>query len=343
MIRLLITEDSLSVVEILKAIFRSDNSIKVVGCARDGRESIQLTERLEPDVILMDITMPVMDGLEATRVIMNKMPTPILILSSLIKDSDPSVGFEALRAGALDIMEKPVLQLNHSDTNYEKELIRKIKIVSKVKPIHLIHHHGSVRPAMRRVHITENDRILTIGASTGGPPALCSILKNFVPGFPLPILIVQHIFSGFTQGMVNWFSKNCSIKVKLAENGEKVANGVAYFPPDDVHLAVDDSHRIILSDDEPIGGHRPSVDFMMKHVATAFREKSIGILLTGMGRDGTEGLKAIKEQGGKTIVQDEKTSVIFGMPKSAIDAGVADMVCPLERISSEVINLLSVQ
>jgi len=343
MIKLLITEDSLSIVEILKAIFKSDGDIEVVGYAKNGRESIQLTERLKPDVILMDINMPIMDGLEATRVIMSKIPTPILILSSLIKDDDPSISFEALRAGALDIMEKPALQLNPSDKNYEMELIRKIKIVSKVKPIHLIYHNEKNYHTKRRVHIIKDNQILTIGASTGGPPAICCILKNFVPGFPLPILIVQHIFSGFTEGMINWLSKNCSIKVKLAENGEKVAEGVAYFPPCDFHLGIDNSHRIILSKEPPIGGHRPSVDFMMRHVARVFKGKCIGILLTGMGKDGTEGLRAIKQQGGKTIVQDEETSVIFGMPKSAINAGVADIVCPLEKIPSTVINLLSLQ
>lgn len=344
MIKLLITEDSLSITEVLKTIFKSDSEIEVVGCARNGRESIQLTERLRPDVILMDITMPIMDGLEATRVIMSKMPTPILILSSLIKDDDPrNVGFEALRAGALDIMEKPALRLSCSDTNYEIELIRKIKTVSKVKPIHLIYRHEKGCPTKQKVHVTEDNRIIAIGASTGGPPAICSILKHFVPGFPLPILIVQHIFSGFSQGMVNWLSKNCSIRVKLAESGEKATRGVAYFPPDDFHLAIDDSHRIILSKERPVDGHKPSVDFMMRHVARAFREKGIGILLTGMGKDGTEGLRAIKRQGGKTIVQDKETSVIFGMPKSAIDAGVVDVVCSLEKIPLEIINLLSMQ
>jgi len=342
MIRLLITEDSLSIVEIIKTIFKSDGDIEVVGCAKNGRESIQMTKQLKPDAILMDINMPIMDGLEATRIIMSEIPTPILILSSLIKDDDSSIGFEALRAGALDIMEKPALQLNHTDKNYEVELIRKIKIVSKVKPIHFIYHHEKGYSTQRRVSITKDNQILAIGASTGGPPAIGSILKNFAPGFPLPILIVQHIFSGFIQGMVNWLSKNCSIKVKIAENGEKVAEGVAYFPPDDFHLAIDQAHRIILSKEQPIGGYRPSVDFMMRQVARVFKGKCMGILLTGMGRDGMEGLKAIKEQGGKTIVQNKETSVVFGMPKSAIDAGVADIVCSLEKIPSEVINLLSV-
>ena len=341
MIRLLITEDSSSIVEILKTIFESDSGIEVVGCARNGMESVQLTERLKPDVILMDINMPVMDGLEATRIIMSRMATPILILSSLIKDDDPSVGFEALRAGALDIMEKPVLQFKRSDVKYEKELIRKIKVVSKVRPIHIIYRRGKDYRTKQTVHVLKDDRILAIGASTGGPPAICHILKNFVPGFSLPILVVQHIFSGFTQGMVSWLGRDCSIKVKIAEDGERAAKGVAYFPPDDFHIGIDSSHRIILSKEKPIGGHRPSVDFMMKQVALAFGERSIGVLLTGMGRDGMEGLRAVKGQGGKTIVQDEKTSVIFGMPKSAIDAGVADVVCPLERISSEIINSLN--
>ena len=342
MIRLLITEDSFSVVEVLETIFKSNGEIEVVGWAKNGKESIQLTRQLRPDVVLMDINMPVMDGLEATRLIMSRKPTPILILSSLIKD-DSRICFEALRAGALDIMEKSVLLLNQSDELHKMELIRKIKIVSKIRPIHLIYHHKRGSLTYREVCNTRVGRILMIGASTGGPPAIYSILKNFVPDFPIPILIVQHIFDGFTQGMVEWLSSCCSIKVKLAEDGEEVVKGVAYFPPDDFHLAVDNSHRIILSKEKPIGGHRPSVDFMMKHVARVFGEESIGIVLTGMGRDGTEGLKAIKEQGGKTIVQDEKTSVVFGMPKSAIDAGVADRVCSLEKMPSEIIRLLSIQ
>ena len=341
MIRLLITEDSPSVAEILKSIFKADPEIEVVGWACNGRESIQLTAELKPDVIIMDITMPVMDGLEATRVIMSTIPTPILILSSLIKDDDPHSGFDALRAGALDIMEKPVLRLNHGDLTYTTELIRKIKIVAKVKPIHLIRSGKKDTQVTQKITTPEDNRILAMGASTGGPPAICNILKNFVPGFPLPILIVQHIFSGFIQGMVNWLSKDCSIRVKIAEHGELLAKGVAYFPPDDTHLGIDKTNRIVLCKDPPLRGHRPSVDFMMQQVAGAYRDQSIGVLLTGMGRDGTEGLKAIKEQGGKTIAQDERTSVIFGMPKSAIDVGVVDMVCPLERIASEIINLLS--
>jgi len=340
MIRLLITEDSPSVAEVLKAILQSGDGIEVVGWAKNGKESIKLTERLRPDVILMDITMPVMDGLEATRVIMNKTPTPILILSSLIKD-DSQISFEALRAGALDIMEKPALQLICADQPYEEELIRKIKIVSNVHPIHLINRPEKGHRASRKVKVTRENRILAIGASTGGPPAICNILKNFVPGFPLPILVVQHICNGFTQGLVSWLSRNCSIKIKLAENGEKVTEGVAYFAADDYHLGVDPYHRIILSKEKPIGGHRPSVDFMMKHVALAFKEGGIAVLLTGMGNDGTEGLKAIKKWGGKNIVQDEKSSVVFGMPKSAIDAGVADTVCALETIPAEILKLLS--
>jgi len=342
MIRVLITEDSSSAAEVMRVILESAGDIEVVGRAKNGKESIRLTEQLKPDIILMDITMPVMDGLEATRVIMNKMPTPILILSSLIKD-DCGIGFEALKAGALDIMEKPALQLNHSDLSYEEELIRKIRIVSKVRPIHLINRLEKKYLDTPRVKVVKDNRILAIGASTGGPPAICSILKNFVPGFPLPILVVQHICNGFTQGMVNWLGKNCSLKVKLAGDGEKVAGGVAYFAPDDFHLAIDSSYRIILSKEQPIGGHRPSVDFMLKHVARAYKEKSIVILLTGMGKDGTEGLRAIKGWGGKCIVQDEKSSVVFGMPKAAIDAGLADVISPLEKIPSEILKLLSVQ
>jgi two-component system chemotaxis response regulator CheB len=342
MIRLLITEDSPSIAEVLKAILKVVDDIEIVGWARNGKESIKLTERLKPDVILMDITMPIMDGLEATRVIMNKMPTPILILSSLIKD-DSSISFEALRAGALDIMEKPALQLISSDQHYEEELIRKIKIVSNVHPIHLINSHEKGCLNNRSVKVPRENRILAIGASTGGPPAICNILKKFVPGFPLPILVVQHICNGFTQGLVSWLRRNCSIKIKLAENGETVSEGVAYFAADDFHLGVDMYHRIILSKEKPIGGHRPSVDFMMEHVASSYKEGSIAIILTGMGNDGTEGLRAVKKQGGKIIVQDEKSSIVFGMPKSAIDAGLADKVCPLKKIPAEILKLLSVQ
>jgi two-component system chemotaxis response regulator CheB len=260
----------------------------------------------------------------------------------LIKD-DSHISFEALRAGALDIMEKPALHLIYSDQHYEKELIRKIKIVSNVHPIHFINRHEKGCLHSRKVKVTRENRILAIGASTGGPPAIYNVLKNFVPGFPLPILVVQHICNGFTQGLVSWLSRNCSIKVKQAENGEKVTKGVAYFAADDFHLGVDRYHQIILSKEKPIGGHRPSVDFMMKHVARSFKEGSIAIILTGMGNDGTEGLRAVKKQGGKIIVQDEKSSIVFGMPKSVIDEGLADIVCSLEKIPAEILKLLSVQ
>ncbi|MFQ5597639.1 MAG: chemotaxis-specific protein-glutamate methyltransferase CheB [Nitrospiria bacterium] len=348
MIRVLITEDSGLVCKLMKTLLESDPNIKVVGWAKNGRECIDKVKVLKPNVITMDIHMPIMDGYEATRTIMQDMPTAILVVSAVVK-GDAAIVFKLLKAGALDVIEKPVIQKGMPLNKMGNEVIQKVKAVAKVRPFRK-YHHRSEPPA--QVHEAEkrpyacfgkpiNKRqsgILAIGASTGGPPVLSYILKTLPKNFSLPIVVAQHIFHGFTTGLVSWLEKECRIKVKVGTNYERLERGTVYLAPDDRHMGVTNEKRILISDKAPISGHRPSVDFLMNSVAPVYQEACIGVLLTGMGRDGANGLMAIKTHGGHTIGQDEKSCVIFGMPKAAMDLGATNKICSLEEIPSEIVN-----
>ncbi len=347
-IRVLITEDSELSWNLMKSILESDPQIKVVGWAKNGQECIEQVMVLKPDVITMDIHMPVMDGIEATKSIMENFPTSILVVSAMVKD-DENMVFNLLKMGALDVIEKPKLQRGDIKDRVNDEVIKRVKTVAKVKPFRKFSSAPEKSPSNNVQGTKSTERIstrpnlvsqgaLVIGASTGGPPVLNYILKNIPDDFPLPILITQHIFSGFINGLVEWLGKECHKKVKIGLNQEPLRSGTIYLAPDQFHMGVTLNKRIILSNGSPISGHRPSVDFLMDSAAYAYGEHCMGVLLTGMGRDGANGLLSIKKSGGFTVSQDEKSAAIFGMPKAAIDLGAAVKICSLELIPREIMN-----
>jgi two-component system chemotaxis response regulator CheB len=337
MIRALIVDDSKTAREVIKDILASDPGIEVVGEAKNGQEALEKVSELRPDIITMDVIMPVKDGLEAVGEIMACKPTPILVLSSTAGDQEVNLAFKAIQLGALDVMAKPRGFTTWELPELKKELIAKVKLLARIKVIS--HPRGRKKRSdkLLRTRATDSAKIVAIGASTGGPQAIMTILKQLPADFPGGIFIVQHIASGFSKGFAQWLDQESRLKVKEAEQGEQIKPGMVLLAPTDLHLEVI-NERVNLTNSPPVNSCRPSADKLFASVAHCYGSKTIGIILTGMGKDGTKGIKEIKEKGGITIAQDEQSSVIFGMPKEAISLNVIDQVLPLSEIGRELIR-----
>ncbi len=293
----------------------------------------------------MDYHMPDMDGSEATRTIMATTPTPIVIVSGSIGTKDVSRSFGLIEDGALAVVLRPPGSLHPDFKNARKELIQTVKLMSEVKVVRHFHGQQKLRVRQDPVMITENgiDRdvqLVAIGASTGGPAALQKILSGLPKGFPLPILIVQHISAGFIKGFVDWLSTSSQNPVKVASDGEHVEAGITYVAPDGFHMGIRRGPIIILSTLPPENGLRPSVDHLFRSVAQIMGKNAIGILLTGMGKDGAAELKTMKDNGAITVIQDEASSVIFGMPGEALKIGAPVHVLPIDSISGFLTELV---
>lgn len=341
-IRVLVVDDSPLMCKILTNIMNCDPQILVAAVANNGKEAVELVPRLKPDIITMDIDMPVMDGFEATKQIMAYHPTPILIVSSKVFKVGMEKVFKAISHGALDVIDKSELELV-GDKKSGEALIAKIKYLNGVRvmhrPIAKLRNERSVvdlKPLRKKI----SDKIVAIVASTGGPQALLEILKRLPEDFPSGIVIVQHITNGFLAGLVDWLAKECKIKVKIGEDSEEIRPGVAYIAPDNVQMRVEDGGKISLSNEPAHGGHRPSGDVLLESVARTYGQGGVAAILTGMGRDGAMGMKAIKQLHGKTIAQNEESCVVFGMPNAAIEMNVIDEVLPLEGIAEEIVAMV---
>ena len=340
--RVLVVDDSPLMCKILTNIVNCDPQMIVAAVANDGKEAVDLVPRLKPDIITMDMDMPVMDGLEATKQIMASNPTPILIVASTVFKAGMEKVFKAISYGALDVIDKKELELVGQKKSGEA-LIAKIKFLTGVRVVE--RHLGKLRKERSVVDLKAStkevsDRIVAVVASTGGPQALLEVLKRLPEDFPCGIVIVQHITSGFLSGLVDWLAKECKIKVKIGEDLEEIRPGVAYMAPDNFQMRVEESGKISLSNEPAQGGHRPSGDVLLESVARIYGKGSVAAILTGMGRDGAMGMKAIKQFYGKTIAQNEKSCVVFGMPKAAVEMNVIDKVLPLERIAEEIVSMV---
>lgn len=340
--RVLVVDDSPLMCKILTNILNCDPQILVAAVANNGKEAIELVPRLKPDIITMDMDMPIVDGLEATKQIMASNPTPILIVASTVFKAGMERVFKAISHGALDVIDKSELELSEQKRSGEA-LIAKIKFLTGVRVTD--RRRGRLRNERSAVDLKApwtgvSDKIVAIVASTGGPQALLDILKRIPEDFPCGIVIVQHITSGFLPGLVDWLNKECKIEVKIGEDSEAIQPGVAYIAPDDVQMRVEDTGKIALSNEPVYEGHRPSGDILLESVAKVYGKGSVAAILTGMGRDGARGMKAIKQLDGKTIAQNEKSCVVFGMPKAAIEMDVIDKVLPLESIAEEIVSMV---
>lgn len=336
-IRVLVADDSLVARELIAKVLERDPQIEVVGKAKDGEETVELVSLLKPNLITMDLRMPVMDGFGAIEQIMAWNPTPILVVTATSFQRKREIAFEALSMGALDIVEKP--SLGEDPFQVGDLLIQKVRMLSQVPVV--THLKGKRKEPLRlEGPVKGTSKLVAIGASTGGPNALFQILSQLPADFPAGMVIVQHITKGFVPGLVEWLNRGCKIRVKKAQQGEKVGPGDALISPDQQHLEVMGGGRIRLRDDPPLDGYRPSADRLLSSVGQVYGPDAIGVLLTGMGSDGARGMRMIKALGGQTIVQDAESCVVFGMPKAAIEMGGVGKVVPLDSIAREIIRML---
>jgi two-component system chemotaxis response regulator CheB len=344
-IRVLLVEDSQLTLVILRRILKSSPQIEVVGEARTGLEALELIPKVQPDVICTDLHMPQMDGLEFTSEVMALYPRPILVISSWVHEEDNPHVFQLLEAGALDIFPKPSAGLSTDNKLLNQELINKIQILAGVK---VFKKKRKPPSQVKRLETFSSKsylkpKIVAIGASTGGPQVINELFAQLPSDFPVPVICVQHICLGFLQGFIDWLATSCRLPIQIAQPRDTPKPGTIYFPPEQQHLELDDKGRFICSNSPPLDGHRPSVTVTFKSVAKFYGRATVGILLTGMGRDGAEGMQYIAQAGGLTIAQDEATSVIFGMPKEAIDLGAAKLVLPIQAIAPRLLELLQKQ
>ena len=335
MTRVLVAEDSVTARELLVEILRSEPGLEVAGEAKNGLEAVEMTRRLRPDVVTMDIRMPRMDGFEATRQIMVESPTPIVIVSGSLEVRDVEVSMHALRAGALTVLAKPPGPEAPDFEEQARRFVETVKAMSQVKVVRRWPERPRPEPP-RPLPSARNGaaaRVVALAASTGGPAALARILSELPGDFPLPVLAVQHIARGFVEGFAAWLNTFGALRAKVAEDGEALRSRTVYIAPDDRHLGLADRSTIALSSAAPVGGFRPSASFLFESVGRAFGSSAVAVILTGMGQDGVEGLQALRAAGGRVIAQDEETSVVFGMPGAAVDAGLVDLTLPLGAVA----------
>jgi two-component system chemotaxis response regulator CheB len=339
-VRVLVVDDSLVAREMLRHILSSDTGIEVVATAADGAEAVELTATLRPDLVTMDIHMPRMDGIEAIERIMAYTPTPVLVVSSSVHGEGVGRAFDALACGALEVVLKPAPRDWEALDEIARDLVRRVRVLSQVRVITHVRGRRTRGRAIAPGAGARSRSVVAIGASTGGPSALRTVLGGLPAAFPASVLVAQHIADGFIPGLVEWLDAACSIRVRVAEEGAVLEPGVAYVAPTGRDLALD-GRAIRLA--KPGSGqvHAPSADVLFEGVARVHGASAVGVLLTGMGADGAAGLRALRDAGAATIAQDEATSVVFGMPRAAIELGAAERVLPLPEIAAAVAGLVA--
>jgi two-component system chemotaxis response regulator CheB len=356
-ISVIVIDDSAFMRKSLSMMLEADPQIKVVATARDGREGIEKIRALRPDLVTLDIEMPGMDGLTALRIIMKEMPLPVLMVSSLTNDGAQAT-LDALDLGAVDFIPKELSYVSLNIVKIKEELIAKVKHIAlsrslsyRLQRIRAAAGADAAAPAVRPARVksappprtSRTDlQALVIGVSTGGPYALMRMIPQLPASFPLGIAIVQHMPPKFTQSMAERLNGMSHLQVKEAENGEPLGPGKVLIAPGGQHLVfAANGHGVIVhcTTEPSTTLYRPSADVMMLSAAATFRGPLLGLIMTGMGKDGLEGLRLIKRQGGVVIAQDEESCVVYGMPKAAVDDGLADYVVPLDDIPGTLENI----
>jgi len=331
-IRVLLADDSELFRELLSGVVASDPAFEVVGVAGDGDTAAAMARQLQPDVITMDLNMPDADGFSGIARIMAETPRPILVLTA---NPAETVGFKALSLGALDIIEKPAPEADLDQ--YGQTLRSRLRLLAGVKVIrHLRGLRDRNRPAVR---LPGKADLVVVGASLGGPRALAALLRSLPPDFPVPIAVVQHIAEGFTEGLASWLAQESHLQVREARDGEVLRPGTVVLAPTGRHLVVG-TGIAELSDAPPVDTFKPSVTPLFLSAARHYGARCCGVILTGMGRDGAVGMKALKAAGASTLAQDEATSAVFGMPRAAIELGAVDRVLPLDEIPKALVELV---
>jgi two-component system chemotaxis response regulator CheB len=343
LIKVLVVEDSPVVREFLVHILGADPDIRVIGTAHDGEQALEAIARKQPDVITMDVHMPKMNGLDATRRIMETCPTPIVVVSGSIDPAEVATTFEAMEAGALAVLRRPA-GIGHPDHEATaRELVQTVKLMSEVKVVRRwsrARRDSIARPAQPRLERAPGScRIVALGASTGGPPVLQTILSQLPKDFPAPVLVVQHMAAGFVRGLIEWLGHSSRLPIHLAAHGEQMLPGHVYVAADELQMKVERGGRIVLTREPPENGLRPSVSFLFRSVAEVYGGDAVAGLLTGMGRDGADELKLLRDKGAVTFAQDKVSSVVHGMPGEAIKLDAATLVLAPEKIAGVLAQL----
>ena len=338
-ISVLIVDDSAVVRNTLKEELGKDPDIKVVGTAPDPFIARDRVIQLKPDVITLDIEMPRMDGLSFLRKLMQHHPMPVIVISSLSTEGS-QIALSALELGAVEVFAKPGVA--HSIGELGQRLRQAIKDASQAN---IIYTKRSIAPNVTQpIALAQTtNKIVAIGASTGGTTALDVVLRQFPKNAPGTV-VVQHMPPGFTKAFAERLDKNCEVHVKEAEDGDLIMTGHVLIAPGNKHMAVQRrgaQYQVIVKDGPLVGHHRPAVEVLFRSVATHVGANAVGIMLTGMGADGSQGMKAMRDAGARTIAQDEASCVVFGMPRAAIEAGGAERIVPLERVTAEMLKLLA--
>lgn len=349
MIRVLVVEDSPVVREFLVHILSSDSEIEIIGTASDGEEALEAVKHQRPDVITMDIHMPRMDGFEATRRIMETHPTPIVVVSGSSTAKEVTTAFHAIEAGALGVVQRPAGIGHPEHEATAAELVKTVRLMSEVKVVKRWARARretrvpkiSVLTEVELKRVPAEIKLIAIGASTGGPLAIQTILSGLPKDFSVPVLIIQHIAPGFTPGFAEWLAQTCDLPIHVATHGERILPGHVYVAPDGFQMKVEKEDTLWLTADEAENGLRPSVSYLFRSVARVYGPQAVGVLLSGMGRDGAEELKMMKEVGAVTIAQDKESSVVHGMPGEAVNLGAATYVLSPNRMAAALTSLVN--
>ena len=341
-IKILLADDSSLVRQVLTDMLQQTPDLEVIGCACNGIDAVDQTLSLKPDLVIMDLLMPVMDGLLAIEEIMAQIPTPVLVLSAAVDNSEVTRAFHAIKRGALDVMEKPVIDTPDALQEFSRQLAEKVRLLAGIRVIR--HPRRRPRPAPVELPVVQAGipTVLAIGASTGGPKAVMGLLKTLPADFPGTVFVVQHIAEGFAAGFASWLDRECAISVRLAVDGHQYGPGEVVIAPGSSHMTVCEG-RIKLTYAPPVNCCRPSIDVFFDSLAQGSCDQVVSLLLTGMGKDGAQGLLHIKERGGRTLVQDESSCAVFGMPREAIKLNAVDQVLPLDSMPATICKLFALR
>lgn len=346
-IRVLVVDDSFLMRKIISDIINSDPGLEVVDKARDGKEALEKVLALSPDVVTLDVNLPLLDGISVLEEIMRQKPTRVIMLSAYTR-AGTSTTIRALELGALDFIAKPSGEVSLDLPKLKDEIVSKIKLAATVDldKFLFLSEHRRLTLARRAEKPLALKKLVIIGASTGGPKAILEIMQDIPPSVPAAFLIIQHMPRGFTLSFAERLSWQSGIKTKEAEEGDIILAGKAFVAPAGYHMVLEKQNnqlKVNLTEESLVHFVRPSIDVTMASATEVFGSNVIGVILTGMGKDGMEGARNIKQKGGFIIIQDEETSVVWGMPKMIYEAGLADKVLPISKIAEAIIENINIE